>query len=310
MTVPASYPFTRYLSAKKTVDDRALNKNVWGSLKRVIGIQGGRPVKVLEIGAGIGTMLERVLEWELLTTAEYTALDSMKENVEEALSRIPHWAMNSGYDVSDRNAGTFRLKGKGQDVLVRFETVDVFDFMDRPGTWGQWDLLIANAFLDLVDVPASLPKLLSLLRPGGVFYFTITFDGASIFQPAVEPSMDAAIETLYHETMDRRIIGGKRSGDSKTGRHLFKHIRDAGGELLDAGASDWVVFAGSHGYSADEAFFLHFIIHTVGLALKRNPGLNEADFGRWLEIRHEQIENGALVYIAHQMDFLGRVGNM
>jgi SAM-dependent methyltransferase len=309
MTVPSSYPFTRYLSAKKTVDDRALNKNVWESLKGAIGAQeGGRPVKVLEIGAGIGTMLERALEWELLRSAEYTAIDSMQENVEEALGRIPRWAMAGGYEVTDGTAGSFRLKGKGQDVLVRFETADVFDFMDRSGTGGQWDLLIANAFLDLVDVPASLPRLLALLRPGGLFYFTITFDGASILQPEIDPAIDASIEALYHETMDRRIIGGKQSGDSKTGRHLFMHLQDAGGELKDAGASDWVVFAGSDGYIADEAFFLHFIIHTMGLALKGNPGLDGAEFDRWLRIRHEQIENGALVYIAHQMDFLGRAG--
>lgn len=179
--------------------------------------------------------------------------------------------------------------------------------MKRPGTRGKWDLLVANAFLDLVNVPASLPALLALLKPGGLFYFTITFDGASIFQPEIDPDLDAAIETLYHETMDRRIIGGKPSGDSKTGRRLFRHIRDAGGELLDAGASDWVVFAGSSGYAADEAFFLHFIIHTVGLALKGNPGLDQARFDQWLDTRHDQIERGALVYIAHQMDFLGRV---
>ncbi len=309
MTVPSSYPFTRYLSAKKTVDDRALNKNVWERLKRALSPQEGeRPIKVLEIGAGIGTMLERALDWDLLKSAEYTAVDSMEENVEEALRRIPRWAVERGYEVSDRGVGSFRLKRKEQDVLVRLETADVFDFMDRPGTGGQWDLLIANAFLDLVDVPASLPKLLALLRPGGLFYFTITFDGASIFQPEIDPEIDAVIESLYHETMDRRIIGGKRSGDSKTGRHLFMHLRDAGGELLAAGASDWVVFAGSDGYTADEAFFLHFIVHTVGLALRGNPGLDEAELDRWLGIRHEQVENGALVYIAHQMDFLGRAG--
>jgi hypothetical protein len=82
-------------------------------------------------------------------------------------------------------------------------------------------VLIANAFLDLIDVPATLPALLSLLKPGGLFYFTITFDGATIIQPEIDSALDAQIEALYHETMDRRVIGGKPSGDSRTGRHFF-----------------------------------------------------------------------------------------
>ena len=45
------------------------------------------------------------------------------------------------------------------------------------------DVLIANAVLDLVDVPAVLPGLLRLLVPGGVYWFTINYDGESIFEP-------------------------------------------------------------------------------------------------------------------------------
>jgi len=37
-------------------------------------------------------------------------------------------------------------------------------------------------------------------------------------------------------------------------------------DILDAGSSDWVIFAGPQGYPSDEAYFLHFIIHTIGTA--------------------------------------------
>ena len=82
----------------------------------------------------------------------------------------------------------------------------------------------------------------------------------------------------------------------------------AGAEILDAGSSDWVVFPGPAGYPADEAFFLHFIIHTVGTALRGHPDLDASALDHWLQERHAQVEQGKLVYIAHQMDFLGRVG--
>ena len=116
-----------------------------------------------------------------------------------------------------------------------------------------------------------------------------------------------AIEACYHQTMDRRLVAGKPSGDSCTGRHLFTHLRAAGAEVLAAGSFDWVVFAGSNGYSADETYFLHFIIHTMHTALAGHPHLDAGRFTAWIAQRHAQVEQGTLVYIAHQLDFLGRV---
>jgi hypothetical protein len=107
--------------------------------------------------------------------------------------------------------------------------------------------------------------------------------------------------------MDQRITAGRLSGDSRTGRHLFDHLRAAGAELLDAGGSDWVVFAGPNGYPGDEAYFLHFILHTIHSALEGHPDLDAARFADWIARRHAQVDQGGLVYIAHQLDFLGRV---
>jgi len=85
-------------------------------------------------------------------------------------------------------------------------------------------------------------------------------------------------------------------------------VRSTAAHLLAAGPSDWVVFAGPDGYSGDEEFFLHFIVQTIGSALKDHPSLDRAQFDQWVQTRHSQIENKELVYIAHQLDFLGRVG--
>jgi SAM-dependent methyltransferase len=308
MKRPEEYTFTRYLSAKKSVDDRSLNRAVWNGLSTSIqDISKSGPLRIIEIGAGIGTMVERVLEWGLTNQCEYTALDSEDENISEAAHRLPIWARSQGYTVQGDDTRILRLSRGEYEIPVRLETADILQFVRTADKQRVWDLLIANAFLDLMDVPASLPSLLSLLKPGGLFYFTITFDGATIFEPQIDKSLDAQIEALYHETMDARVIGGKLSGDSRTGRHFFQHARDAGIEILAAGPSDWVVFAGSNGYPQDEAYFLHFIVHTVGLALKGHPELNQDRFNAWIEQRHKQVEEGRLVYMAHQLDFLGRV---
>ncbi len=303
-----TYNFTRYLAAKKSVDDRALNRHVFERLAHELQERAfDRPLRILEIGAGIGTMIERLLEWELLAHARYTALDALPENIAEAIARLPRWARRSGYRVNKLSESDFELQKAGCSVRVHFEAVNLFDFV-RSEQGKAWDLLVAHAFLDLMDIPATLPVIFGLLREGGLFYFSINFDGATLFEPVIDTGLDEQIQALYHRTMDERITAGKPSGDSRAGRHLFGHIQGAGGQILAAGGSDWVVFPGVDGYPGDEAYFLHFIVHTIHQALQGHPELDSARFAAWVAERHAQIERSELVYIAHQLDFLGRVG--
>jgi hypothetical protein len=169
------------------------------------------------------------------------------------------------------------------------------------------DVLIANAVLDLVDVPAILPGLLRLLVPGGVYWFTINYDGESIFVPGLRH--DDQIMRAYHRDMDERVRYGRPAGESRTGRRLFAYLRAAGAPALAAGSSDWVVHAGPDGnYPGDEAYFLRSILDTIQNALgsKHQDQVEPADLADWLAERRRQLAAGELVYIAHQLDFVGR----
>ena len=167
-------------------------------------------------------------------------------------------------------------------------------------------VIAANAVLDLVDVPAVLPGLLRLLVPGGVYWFTINYDGESIFAPG-HPHDDLIMQA-YHRDMDERVRYGRPAGDSRTGRRLFHHLRAAGAPALAAGSSDWVVSAGPDGnYPGDEAYFLRSILNTIRDALRnRQDQVEPADLADWLAERGRQLAAGELVYIAHQLDFVGR----
>jgi SAM-dependent methyltransferase len=299
-----NYSFQRYLSAKKSVDDRALNRQVQEVLVSRLSLDQ-KPLQVLEIGAGIGTMLERLSTWGLKGRLEYIGIDAEPENINTAWQRLPIWANTHGYQVHQAETGTIELVRAEQQVLVRFETVNLFEFARQAIGLRQWDLQIAHAFLDLMDIPATLPYLFNLIRPQGLFYYTINFDGVTTFEPVIDPKFDALVELEYHRTMDERITDGRQSGDSRAGRHLFSHLKAAGASLLAAGASDWVVYPQATGYPEDEAYFLHFIVHTLHQALSGAPKLDSARFEDWISERHAQIERGELVYIAHQLDFVG-----
>jgi SAM-dependent methyltransferase len=292
-----TFDYARYLAAKTTVDDRALNRQVLAELRRLMPASAPR---ILEVGAGLGTMVARLLDWAAVAAGEYIALDADRHLLDRSRQWLSDWAAARGLRCDPLPDGL--LVGDLRVRLVRAELGSYLAAAPGPPA----DVLIANAVLDLVDVPAVLPGLLRLLVPGGVYWFTINYDGESIFAPG-HPH-DGQIMRAYHRDMDERIRYGRPAGESRTGRHLFQHLRAAGAPALAAGPSDWVVHAGPDGtYAADEAYFLRCILDTIQGALRDRPDRVEpADLAGWLGERGRQLAAGELVYIAHQLDFVGR----
>lgn len=296
-----SYSFPRYLLSKQSVDDRALNKDVLNTLKTNLPQQ---PLRIIEVGAGIGTMLKRLIQWDVVRQCEYVMVDELAGNIEYASEWVKVWVKEAGFsfgdDVSVEGSGErLHLFGETRDVQIQFEQADVFDFIQK--NTQPADLLIAHAFLDLLPMRESLTKILSLTN--NLAWLTINFDGVSAFEPTIDAALDEQIEMLYHSTMNSRPTGG----DSKSGRHLFGHLRSAGAEILAAGASDWVVHSKNGKYPDDEEYFLNHILLFIEGSLRGHPMLDMKAFDAWHKKRREQIEHGELVYLAHQMDFLARV---
>ena len=267
--------FAKYLDSKRSVDDRALNKQVWNAMSEQI-----RNVKsIIEIGGGSGTMYQRLLDANLIKDQEYVLIDQVEELV----------------NIANHSFRDYNFKAIQSDL---------FKFIDTNKQ--EFDLIIAHAVLDLFDLSVSLPTILSLLKPNGYFYFTLNFDGESIFEPILNEDLDYIILKAYHQSMDDRIINGKISGDSKSGRHLFKLLTANNAKPSAIGASDWVVFSQEKQYPHKEAFFLKFILETIFNELKNHPDIAVLDLKNWYEQRLQQVDDGSLLYIAHQLDYFGR----
>jgi hypothetical protein len=278
------------------VDDRALNKDVLAALRAALPPD---PPRIIEVGGGIGTMATRLLRWDVVRQAQYVLVDEMAENIAFAGEWLPRWAAESGLQTEAIGAGELRIFDERRELHVHLRQADMFEFIREKPLPG--NLLIAHAVLDLLPIPESLPGLFSLTRD--LAWLTINFDGVTSFEPVINPGLDSLIEALYHHSMDTRPSGG----DSRAGRHLFTHLEGAGAQILSAGASDWVVHPQKGHYPGDEAYFLNFLLGFFEESLESYPGLDEAAFTDWLQVRREQIDRGELVYIAHQMDFLVRV---
>src|SRR5919109_1993632 len=164
MAISTSYQFTRYLAAKKSVDDRALNRHVWHSLDQALSqTASDGPVQVLEVGAGIGTMVERLVEWGLLHQATYTAIDGDRQTIVESRRRLPAWMVEHGFKVQQDASTRQRFWRDGQEIVVEAKAIDLQRFLSCTRGRGTWDLVIAHAVLDLLDILTTLPGLVSLL---------------------------------------------------------------------------------------------------------------------------------------------------
>jgi SAM-dependent methyltransferase len=290
------YSNVRYLTSKQPVDDRAINRNVLGALERFVRGRATTP-RVLELGAGVGTMVSRLSDWNVLGRAEYTLVDRDADSLAAARRHLESWGTvtQSSVDAIAVEKGESRLD-------VEFVRADLFEFLAAASQGDRYDLVFANAVLDLTDLEPTLPRIWNALAPGAGYWFTINFDGETIFLP--ELPLDARVAALYHGTMTADAAG-TRAGHPETGRRLLLVLPKSGATLLAAGSSDWVVFPIKGAYPGDEAYFLHHILDTVCTALVGHSELDREAFAEWMRTRHQHVEQGELVYIAHQLDVFG-----
>lgn len=290
------YSNVRYLQSKQPVDDRALNRQVLAALERFLRARSATP-RVLELGAGVGTMVSRLADWNVLGRAEYTLVDREGESLAAARRHLESWGT-----VTQSSADAIAVEKGGSRLDVEFVRSDLFEFLAAASRGERYDVVFANAVLDLTDLEPTLPRIWSALAPGAAYWFTINFDGETIFLP--EHPLDARVVPLYHGTMTADAAG-TRAGHPETGRRLLLAIPRSGASLLSAGSSDWVVFPIQRTYPGDEAYFLHHILETVHTALVGSPELDPSAFEEWLKARHAQVDRGELVFIAHQLDVFG-----
>ncbi len=293
--------FQRYLEAKRTIDDRALNRRVFDRFTEGLASREA-PARIVELGAGIGTMIARLAAWDALPErVSYRAVDRDRENVAYAREKLPGWLEQAGFAVEwtdPARPGDRTLVARSTETRldVSLEVADAFEITDTA------DAVIAAAFLDVVALEDAIEVIDRLLDSRGLLYAPITFDGGTTFAPA--HPLDDRIERCYHRHMDEL----RAPGGSLTGRELLVSLPDRGWTIEAAGGADWVVRPIDDGYPDGERAFVDHILETIDEAIAElDPhDLSTAERERWLDRRRGELDRGELVYVAHNLDVLAR----
>ncbi|WP_049985971.1 class I SAM-dependent methyltransferase [Halobellus rufus] len=287
----------RYLESKRTVDARARSPRV---RDRLLAELPDEPT-ILEAGCGTGATVPQLLSWGV-DAGRYRGIDTDERIVSFAREVRPPALRRAGHTVTV--AGTDRPVSRAtasppdfavEDLSISFETGDALDALESAGSV---DLVVAQSFADLVPLDRFVSAIESALRPGGLAYLPLTFDGGTIFQP--DHPDDAAVERAYHAAID-----DAPGRDVRAGRHLADKLRKRDGDLLAMASSDWVVRPQDGRYRADERYFLAQILGFVAGALSEAADAPEG-FDSWLSTRWAQLDAGTLLYVAHQYDLLYR----
>ncbi|THE65490.1 class I SAM-dependent methyltransferase [Salinadaptatus halalkaliphilus] len=294
-----------YLAAKRTVDDRALDRHVWDRFVSTLEADAdGDPIRILEVGAGIATMVARLATWGRLDRPlSYRAVDLDATCIDAGRRLLPDWLERAGYDVERRGERLYAWdRTAGRHAHPQFEIT--LEVADATTITDAADAVVGAAVFDIVDLETMLVALRDCLRPGGLLYAPCTFAGTTTFVP--RHPLDDRIERHYHRHMDdvREQPGGSRAG-----QQLIETAPELGYEHLAVGGADWVILPRDGEYRHNEGVVLEHLLETIDDALADVPEsvLESSVRNRWLEHRRRQLERTEFGMIVHHLDVLARL---
>jgi len=299
--IDETFDYPEYLAIKQAIDDRSLNQSVWQALAASLQSQvGSHGFKILEIGAGTGSMVIRLLDAGLLNHCQYVAVELEPGFARVAENRLSVWAGSHGYMMDVIGPSSWTLEKDGKVIEIQWLAADILEFASAFDS-GSFDMLIGHAIIDLLPVPQCLPGLLNLVKPGGGYYFSLNFAGVTSFSPS--NPRDLEITEAYHRDMDTRFSGINWRA-SQTGQVLGSWLKKQGHLVLAEGDSHWQLSSGPSPSAADNRFIGN-ILDTMAKALAGLEGLED-----WLNLRRRQADSGNLLFFAANRDYFGRTDLM
>lgn len=308
--------YVRYLKAKQTVDDRALNEGVLSDLKRCVhdyanGFKTSHVIQVLEVGAGIGAMCARLFHRGVFPSCvkvEYTLVDVKADvlvaaseslvNLQRhthtscAISNIPEPSPAQRFpvvfgpnNIHKQNCQNDTLQALlmpislSDNFVVSFHAGDAIDYAKANPQ--RFDLVVAAAVLDLWMLNDCLPHLFSALdnQRLNAFYFPINFDGVTDFFPpsGIGVQLDYNVEQAFHLTMGKRRIASYETLAAHTGRRMLPALMELGVRNVSVGSSAWIVYPRKGRYIGDESFFLQCIIDFIESSVDPGQDMDSVD---------------------------------
>ena len=304
-----SISFQDYLDAKFTVDEHALNREVFAmfieSLKRTTA------PKVLDLGSGTGATFRRFAP--ILDDFEYTGVDADPRNNESALITAVELLKASDYRAAaapgDPAPAIWTRRGANgtSTITVEIRTADLLEYLPTIAAGDRkFDAVVAHAVLDILPLDIAVSLVASVLPQAGVFYSTINYDGVTSVFPAFDSDrFETTLLDAYNLSMDTRTANGEPTGGSRTGSAVYHAFEKNGFDVIGFGPSDWSVFPWNGTYNEKADIFLRSIVDMIHAEGRMSEMVDKKELTVWYDVRNAQIDSCALGLVVHQTDIIG-----
>jgi len=243
---PAAWRLAKdaYLRKKEGADLRSLNREVLGELGRRLAAAPARPLRCLDLGSGLLSMLPVVARALDARTPplqlQYVAVDHDSDLCAAAADRLQSEmgarAVPEGLQAGAGPAAIagasfprrWALEVAGCSVEVELRDRDVLQALEEEPA-APYDLILGCSILDLVDA-RRLATALEQRHPGALLYFPIHYAGSTVFQaPAGLAEVLRPLTACYDESLRDR---GQSPAVGNATLELL-------GETLALGPSPW-----------------------------------------------------------------------
>jgi SAM-dependent methyltransferase len=312
----AVFDFQEYLEAKRLVDLRCLNRRVLSAFRS--RIEALSDPTVVDLGTGTGLMIRKLAGMHLKGMARIIGVDLDEESCRAARVLIEDDLVRIGFRMEERrpvqeetgSGDTLYALRESGSLCVEMRVGDVL----APGTpWlpGRmcFDAVTANAFIDLMPLNDTLSLVCRLLKPGGLLYATINYDGiTTLLPPGDDDDFESKLLDIYNRSMEMRRVRGKVTGGSRTGSRLYGALLEQGFTIVEWGSSDWVVVPKAGRYRRGEKPFLRAILQMIYEEGRLSRDLEQERLDRWYAERLGALKErvAALSLMNHQVDVLAR----
>ncbi len=300
---------TRYLDAKYRIDSRSLNQ---ATLRRFLSRLSGYSMPViLDLGAGTGSTLRRLIDVGFQKSFTYYGLDMDPDLTHAAADNHRELFESRGFVVTSSPnhndlEASLTAKRKNMDVTIVLLTGNIFDtdFQERFSDTNI-NTVTANAFFDLVPLGPALRTIKSILRPGGMLYSTINYDGRTTILPQYEnEDFEEKLYSVYDRSMDSRATYDGEVGGHRCGSKMYGALEAEGYRIVGYGNSDWSIFPWGDEYRNDEKVFLTSLVRMIYDEALQHPELDRNELDSWFQLRNRQLETARLSLFVHQSDQL------
>jgi len=301
-----SISFRDYPDIKSALDERSLNPQVRTAFQHAL--RGREWLSCLDLGAGAGASLWRLLNADLKADLAITAVDPDRDLLELALRRLAVLLRARDFEVATPGPDHIQARRGGRSISIEFVAAGPEDF-NRQEPTRQFDVVVAHHVTDLLPTQAMADRIASWLKPQGVFYAALNYDtGTTVFPAYRDADLEQRILATYDSAMETRRMRDQPAEAAKPGGWLHGSLLESQLDILAQGASDWNLTPLRRAYRDQDDLCLDAVLAHIRDEADRSGGIGPRALDAWHRDRRQEIDRRRLGLIVHQVDVLARRG--